>query len=110
MGNFFNPGDAKYRRKVQVVSFYACSLVAGHAFMMDYGKQEHLFSPIQRFAIQKIDKMYGVSQEEIDQAILDGRKKKAELALAAAAAAEKASKAALAQSKVFTTTDSAKKS
>ena len=78
MGNFFNPGDAKYRRKVQVFSFYACSLVAAHALMMDYGKQEHLFSPIQRYIIKNMDAMYEIKPEEIEKAIEEAKIKKLE--------------------------------
>ncbi|RYH04947.1 hypothetical protein EON65_46045 [archaeon] len=110
MGNFFNPGDARYRRKVQVVSFYACTLVAGHAFMMDYGKQEHLFSSIQRFVIRKVDGLYDVQSEEIEGAIEDGRKRKAELALAAAVPVEKASTAASVQTPATVGTNPVKKS
>eukprot|EP01039_Chlorochromonas_danica_P003393 gene3393-3718_t len=69
MGNFFNPGDVIYRRKVRAASIYACCFVAGQSIMMDYGKQEHVFTPIQKYVFKKIDNFFDVKPEELDRII-----------------------------------------
>jgi len=65
MGNVFNPGDARYRRIVILTSIYASSVVAAHTIMIDFGKQEHIFSGIQRYINKKIDNYYGITEEDL---------------------------------------------
>lgn len=65
MGNFFNPGDARYRRIVTLTSIYASAAVAVHTIMIDFGKQEHIFTGIQRYITKKVDNYYEITEEEI---------------------------------------------
>ncbi len=65
MGNLFNPGSAQYRRVVVVTSAYTCSFVALHTLMMDFGKQEHIFSPIQRYLHKRLDEYYEITDKDL---------------------------------------------
>jgi hypothetical protein len=65
MGNAFNPGSDKYRRGVIVASAFSCSLVAVNMLLVDYGKQDHAFSAIQRYIFAKGDKFFEVKEEEL---------------------------------------------
>lgn len=65
MGNFFNPGDARYRRLVTITSIYASVAVAAHTIMIDFGKQEHIFTDIQRYLTKKVDNYYGITDEDV---------------------------------------------
>lgn len=65
MGNSFNPGDPRYQRKIQVLTLYASTLVGFQTLMIDYGKREHVFSPLQRYFDKKIDLFYEITDEEL---------------------------------------------
>jgi hypothetical protein len=80
MGNsIFNPGNEKYHRKVIVLSIYSCTAIAAAVTMQDHGKQEHLFSPIQRYLFRKFDSYYAIQEHEIQTAhsrIIEKKSKK----------------------------------
>jgi hypothetical protein len=65
MSNYFNPGSPRFRRGVIILSAYACTFVGGHVIMADFGKQEHVFSSLQRFVIPRINSLFGVTEDEI---------------------------------------------
>lgn len=65
MSNYFNPGSPKFRRGVFLSSVYACSILAGSMLMADYGSQEHVFSPIQRYIYKKGDAIFEVKHAEL---------------------------------------------
>lgn len=65
MSNYFNPGSPKFRRGVFLSSVYACSILAGSMLMADYGSQEHVFSPIQRYIYKKGDTFFDVKRDEL---------------------------------------------
>lgn len=67
MSNFFNPGSAKFRRGVFLTSVYACTVVAAHVIMGDFGTQKHVFTPIQSYVTSKIDSFYGITAEELNR-------------------------------------------
>jgi hypothetical protein len=65
MGNFFNPGNPQYRRSVVVASVVSCSVVAGHTLLMDFGKQEHIFTPVQQYLNKKLDAYFQITDKDI---------------------------------------------
>ena len=65
MSNYFNPGSAKYRRGVWLTSVYACSLVAVQMLMTDWGSQEHVFTPVQKFINKQGDAFFDVKHDEL---------------------------------------------
>jgi hypothetical protein len=65
MGNIFRPGDPKYGRTIQVITAYSCTFVGVHSIMMDYGKHEHVFTPIQTYMHRKIDNYFQLTDEEL---------------------------------------------
>ena len=67
MSHYFNPGSPRFRRGVIVLSAWACTFVGAHVVMADFGKQEHVFSGIQRLLVPRIDQLLGVTEEEIRQ-------------------------------------------
>jgi len=71
MANFFNPASPYFRRGVFILSVYATTLVGGQLLLADYGTQEHVFSPVQRFLVPKIDDFFGVADEEIKKGLKD---------------------------------------
>jgi hypothetical protein len=65
MSSFFNPASPRFRRGVQLLSIYSCTLVAAHVVIADFGTQEHIFSPIQRVLFPRIDAYFGITEDEI---------------------------------------------
>jgi len=65
MANFFNPNNPQFRRGVFITSIYSVTLVGTHLLFADFGTQEHVFSPVQRYFVPKIDKIFGVTEEEV---------------------------------------------
>ncbi len=63
--NFFNPGSPRFRRGVMLLSVYACTFVGAHVVMGDFGKQEHVFTPVQKWILPRIDALFGITEEEI---------------------------------------------
>lgn len=66
--NFFNPANPMYRRSVVLLSTFLCTVTGSHVIMADFGSQEHVFSPIQRYVILKADAFFEVSPEELKEA------------------------------------------
>ena len=75
MSNYFNPGSPRFRRGVIVLSAWACSFVGAHVVMADFGKQEHVFSGLQRFVKPRIDNLFGVTDDEVRNYIAPEREK-----------------------------------
>ena len=48
-----------------LLSVYACTFVGAHVIMGDFGKQEHVFTPMQRWVIPRMDAVFGITEEEI---------------------------------------------
>lgn len=69
MANFFNPNSPQFRRGVFITSVYSVTIVGTHLLFADFGTQEHIFSPIQRYFIPKIDAFFGVTDEEIKRGL-----------------------------------------
>ncbi len=42
----FDPSNPRFRRSVMAFSVLACTLAGFHVVMIDYGKQEHVFTPV----------------------------------------------------------------
>ena len=77
MANYFNPGSPRFRRGVILLSAYACSFAGAHVLMADFGKQEHVFSPVQRFLVPQIDQLLNVSEDDIKNYVATPRDKDA---------------------------------
>lgn len=65
MGNIFNPGSPQYRRSVVVASVVSCTVVTGHTLLMDFGKQEHIFTSVQQYMNKKLDNYFQITDKEI---------------------------------------------
>ena len=65
MSYFFNPGSPRFRRGAKLVSAFACMIVGSHVVLSDFGKQDHVFSHFQRATLPEIDKVFGITEEEI---------------------------------------------
>ena len=48
-----------------LLSVYACTFVGMHVVMGDFGKQEHVFTPVQRWVLPRVDALFGITEEEI---------------------------------------------
>ena len=68
MATFFNPANPRFRRGVMLLSTVSCTVVAVHILMADFGSQEHVFSPLQRYMIPRIDAFFDITQADIDAA------------------------------------------
>ena len=68
MATFFNPANPRFRRGVMLLSTVSCTVVAVHIVMADFGSQEHVFSPVQRYLIPRIDAFFDITQADIDAA------------------------------------------
>ena len=44
--NFFNPGNPRWQRGVKVLSIALSTVVGTNILLADFGKQEHVFSPV----------------------------------------------------------------
>ena len=71
---FFNPGNPRYRRGVFLFSVVASSLCGAHIVLADFGAQDHVFTPIQKYLIPKIDSFFGLTVEDILKPELDHEK------------------------------------
>jgi hypothetical protein len=71
MSSFFNPANPRFRRGVTIFSAFSCTVVATHIVMADFGSQEHIFSPVQRYIIPRVDEFFEVTEEEIVRSKLD---------------------------------------
>jgi hypothetical protein len=65
MADFFNPGSPKFRRGVFLASVYACSFMAMHVVMADFGSQDHVFTPIQTYVNKRGDGFFKVTHAEL---------------------------------------------
>lgn len=65
MSNYFNPGSPKFRRGVFLLSLYSCSVVSAYVIMADFGIDDHVFTPIQKYVNKKVDTFYGITAEEL---------------------------------------------
>ena len=66
--NFFNPTNPMYRRSVVLLSTFVCTLTGAHVIMADFGSQEHVFSPVQRYVIEKADAFFEITEEDLIEA------------------------------------------
>jgi hypothetical protein len=66
MSYFFNPANPYYRRGVYLTACFFGSLSVVNGVLSDYGRQEHVFSPVQRYLCPKIDWFFGVSEEDLN--------------------------------------------
>ena len=69
----FNPGSPVYRRKVFVASVHICTVAGLLTSLSDYGTQDHIFQPWQKFVLGSIDKFYHIKDDELS-ALLAERK------------------------------------
>ena len=53
-----------------MVSFFMCSVATVALVLSDWGKQEHVLSPVQRFMIKHIDTFFKVSEDDIHKQIV----------------------------------------
>jgi hypothetical protein len=51
-----------------LLSTFLCTVTGSHVIMADFGSQEHVFSPIQRYVIVKADTFFEVSEDELKEA------------------------------------------
>lgn len=65
MASFFNPGSAKFRRGIFILSVYSSTFVGFQMLIADFGTQEHVFSPIHRYLFPMVDKFYDLTEDEI---------------------------------------------
>jgi hypothetical protein len=61
MSNAFNPANPRYRRGVELLSCVLCTGIGAHVMMADFGTQEHVFSPLHRYVIPKLDLFFNVT-------------------------------------------------
>ena len=66
--NFFNPTNPMYRRSVVLLSTFLCTLTGSHVIMADFGSQEHVFSPVQRYVIEKTDAFFEITEQDLIEA------------------------------------------
>ena len=50
------------------MSTFLCAVTGSHVIMADFGSQEHVFSPIQRYVIVKADAFFEVSEDDLKEA------------------------------------------
>jgi hypothetical protein len=63
---FFYPFSAKWRRGTDVLTMAMVTIATVHiSIMFNFGKHEHVFSPLRRYVIPKIDAYFKVSPEEL---------------------------------------------
>mmetsp|Transcript_8747 Transcript_8747/g.8664 ORF Transcript_8747/g.8664 Transcript_8747/m.8664 type:complete len:117 (+) Transcript_8747:110-460(+) len=65
MSNAFNPSNPRYRRGVELLSCVLCTGIGAHVMMADFGTQEHIFSPLHRYVIPKLDLFFNVTMDDI---------------------------------------------
>ena len=82
--NFFNPSNPLYRRSVVLLSTYLCTLSAATIVMADFGSQEHCFSPIQRYVIEKADAFFEITDQDLIEAQRLHNEREGELAVISA--------------------------
>lgn len=70
MGNIFNPGSAHYRRVIVVTSAVSCTAVTLHTVFIDFGKQEHVFTPLQTYAHKRFDQYFGTTFDEVEKKLI----------------------------------------
>jgi len=46
------------------------TLVGTHLLFADFGTQEHVFSPVHRYFVPKIDRFFGITEEEVRRGLL----------------------------------------
>ncbi len=63
--NFFNPVNPKYRRGVHILSIIMCTGAASQGVLFDYGTQDHVFTPIQKFVNKKLDTFFEVTEHDL---------------------------------------------
>ena len=63
MSLFLNPANPRYRRATVLMTYVSCTFIGVHIVLSDFGTQEHIFSPVQRFLIPKIDSLFGVDEK-----------------------------------------------
>lgn len=51
-----------------MLSTFLCTVTGSHVIMADFGSQEHVFSPIQRYVIIKADAFFEVTGDELKEA------------------------------------------
>jgi hypothetical protein len=77
--NYFNPTNPMYRRSVVLVSTFLCTLTGAHVIMADFGSQEHVFSPVQRYVIEKADAFFEITEQDLIEAQRARKQKSVEL-------------------------------
>ena len=65
MSHFFNPSNPKWRRGVAITSAVVCVFTASQVVIADFGSQDHIFTPLQRFINEKVDAYFNISAEEL---------------------------------------------
>jgi hypothetical protein len=71
MSTFFNPANPRYRRGVELLSCVLCTAAGAHVMMADFGSQEHIFSPLQRYIIPKLDLFFNVTMDDITKSQIE---------------------------------------
>ena len=46
-------------------SVYACTFVGVHVVMGDFGSQEHVFTPVQKWVLPRVDALLGITEDDI---------------------------------------------
>ena len=52
-----------------MLSFFMCSVASVAMIFSDFGKQEHVFTPVQHFLFAKIDTFFKITEEDINRQI-----------------------------------------
>lgn len=48
-----------------LISVYACTFVGVHVVMGDFGSQEHVFTPVQKWVLPRVDALFGITEDDI---------------------------------------------
>ena len=72
----FNPQSPHYRRGILLASIYVCSFSGLGMILSDFGKQDHVFTAVQKRLFPKVDKLFGVTDQDIEAVIALREKEK----------------------------------
>lgn len=63
----FHPNSPRYQRGVFLASIYMCAIAGVSISMGDFGKQEHILTPWQKFVTRQVDSYFGVTETQIQE-------------------------------------------
>lgn len=65
----FHPNSPRYQRGIILSSIYMTAIAGFGVSMGDFGKQEHILTPWQKFLTRQIDSYFGITEAQIEERI-----------------------------------------